>query len=125
LQESRAEGILAGSYDGLLYLQFIPMDVSVEPGDSIVTSGAGGVYPKGIPVGEVSTVSAMPSDVYQTIVVRPITRVTDYEEVLVLIGNESEIVPNKEAAAAAQAATAAEAETDATKEEEAETEGGQ
>ncbi|MDR3315366.1 MAG: rod shape-determining protein MreC [Coriobacteriales bacterium] len=94
LQESRTEGVLTGSYDGLLYLQFIPLDIKVDIGNSIITSGAGGVYPKGIPVGEVVAVELYPNDVYQTIVVKPVTRVANYEEVLVLTGHESEIAPN-------------------------------
>jgi rod shape-determining protein MreC len=94
LQASRVEGVVAGSVEGLLYLQFIPLTVEVKPGDAIITSGAGGVYPKGIPIGEVASVEFISSDVSQTIVVKPLTRVAVFEEVLVLIGNESEIQPN-------------------------------
>jgi rod shape-determining protein MreC len=91
LQSSRAEGILTGSIDGILTLEFIPLSVSVAVGDPVITSGAGGIFPKGIPLGEVSSVEYAPSDVYQTIVVKPITRVATYEEVLVVIGSEAEI----------------------------------
>jgi rod shape-determining protein MreC len=91
LQSNRAEGVLSGSLDGILYLHFIAMDVSVEPGDTVITAGTGGVYPKGIPIGEVASVDNVPSDVYQTIVVKPITRVSAYEEVLVITGREAEI----------------------------------
>ncbi|MDR1083069.1 MAG: rod shape-determining protein MreC [Coriobacteriales bacterium] len=92
LQSSRAEGVLSGSVDGILHLNFISLDVSVEPGDAVITSGAGGIYPKGIPLGEVITVETSPSDVYQRITVRPVTRVSAFEEVLVLVGSEAEIV---------------------------------
>ena len=88
LQSSRAEGILSGSIDGVLHLEFIPLDVPVEPGDTVITSGTGGVYPKGIPIGEVATVDYTLSDVYQRITVRTFSRVTTYEEVLVIIGNK-------------------------------------
>jgi rod shape-determining protein MreC len=91
LQSSRAEGILSGSVDGILYLEFITLDVPVEPGDTVITSGAGGVYPKGIPVGEVASVEYVDSDVYKTITVKTITRVAAYEEVLVITGSEAEI----------------------------------
>jgi rod shape-determining protein MreC len=93
LQSSRAEGILSGSIDGVLSLDFIPLNVAVAVGDPVITSGAGGIFPKGIPLGEVSSVESVPSDVYQTIIVKPITRVSTYEEVLVVIGSEAEITP--------------------------------
>jgi rod shape-determining protein MreC len=95
LQSSRAEGVLSGSADGILHLDFISLDVSVEPGDTVITSGAGGIYPKGIPLGEVATVATTPSGVYQTITVKPVARVAAYEEVLVLVGSEAEIGPAK------------------------------
>jgi rod shape-determining protein MreC len=91
LQSSRAEGVLSGSVDGILYLNFITLDVSVELGDTVITSGTGGVYPKGIPIGEVASVKNAPSDIYRTIVVKPITKVLAYEEVLVITGSEAEI----------------------------------
>lgn len=92
LQANRSEGVLMGSYERLLYLHYIPLTVDVTPGDVVVTSGAGGVYPKGIVIGEITSVNYSPSDVYQTIVVKPTARVRYYEEVLVLTGRQSEVV---------------------------------
>jgi rod shape-determining protein MreC len=111
LQSSRTEGVLTGSVDGVLYLEYIPLSVAVEPGDAVITSGAGGIYPKGIPIGEVATVKSSDSDVYKTITVKPITRVTTYEEVLVLIGSEAEIgIPETDAGEGAEAGAAANTE---------------
>jgi rod shape-determining protein MreC len=112
LQTSRVEGMLSGSLDGILYLDFVPLSATVEPGDTVITSGTGGVYPKGIPIGEVATVRNAPSDVYKTIIVRPISRVTSYEEVLVITGREAEISVS-DAADAAGDANAADAAGDA------------
>ena len=91
LQSSRIEGIISGSAEGLVYLKYVPLNVTVQPGDVVVTSGAGGVYPKGIAIGEVTSVDYSPADVYQTIIIQPITRVSTYEEVLVLTGNQSQV----------------------------------
>ncbi|MCL2151020.1 MAG: rod shape-determining protein MreC [Coriobacteriia bacterium] len=66
LQSARVEGIMEGSPDGTLYLRYIDLDTEVVPGATVVTSGSGGVYPKGIPVGTVKSVSFLPSDVFQT-----------------------------------------------------------
>jgi len=98
IQGSRIEGVLDGSHSRLLYLNYISLDVAVKPGDAIITSGAGGIYPKGIVIGEVTSVNYAPSDVYQTIVVRPTARVKHYEEVLVLTGRPSEVSYSSHAA---------------------------
>ena len=91
LQGNRSEGVLTGSVERLLYLSYIKVDVNVIPGDVVITSGAGGVYPKGIVIGEVTSVSHSPSDAYRTIVVKPTAKVKRYEEVLVLMGRETEV----------------------------------
>lgn len=98
LQANRSEGVLTGSVDRLLYLNYIALDVEVVPGDVVVSSGAGGVYPKGIVIGEVTSVTSSPSDVYQTIVVKPSARVKYYEEIMVLTGRQTEITLNSGAA---------------------------
>ncbi|MDR1088736.1 MAG: rod shape-determining protein MreC [Coriobacteriales bacterium] len=109
LQANRSEGVLTGSIERLLYLNYLSLDVDVVPGDVVVTSGAGGVYPKGIVIGEITSVSSSPSDVYQTVVVKPTARVKYYEEVLVLIGRQSEVTPS---AAATATSSATEGTTD-------------
>ncbi|HBT95235.1 MAG TPA: rod shape-determining protein MreC [Coriobacteriia bacterium] len=92
IQSNRTEGIWAGSVDGVLHLEFIAGDVEVKVGDPIITSGSGGVFPKGLAIGEVASIEFAPADVYKTIVVRPISRAGTYEEVLVITGSEAEIV---------------------------------
>jgi rod shape-determining protein MreC len=91
LQSSRTEGILTGSVEGLLYLQYIPLDIPVNVGDVVITSGAGGVYPKGIAIGEVSSVTSKPTDSYQTITIQPVSNVSTYEEVLVITSRTAEV----------------------------------
>ena len=94
VQGSRSEGVLTGSHTKLLYLGYISVDAEIKPGDAVITSGAGGIYPKGIIIGEVTSVQYTPSDVFQTIVVKPTARVKYYEEVLVLTGRPSELTYN-------------------------------
>ena len=91
LQTSRAEGILTGSVEGLLYIKYVPTSYSVEVGDAVVTSGLGGSFPKGIVIGEVTDVQKSDSELYYTILVEPITRVTTYEEVLVVTGDAKDV----------------------------------
>jgi rod shape-determining protein MreC len=54
--ESRYRGVLAGDNSPQPSLFYLPPDAIVEPGQRIVTSGHGGVFPPGLPVGRISTV---------------------------------------------------------------------
>ncbi|MDO4805665.1 MAG: rod shape-determining protein MreC [Coriobacteriales bacterium] len=84
IQSTRAQGMLKGSPDGTLYLSFIRTDQAVEVGDIVVTSGLGGVFPKGLPIGKVSVVDSTPGSTYYSIVVEPYAHVENLEEVLVI-----------------------------------------
>lgn len=86
LQGSRAEGILSGGVDGLLYLDYIPIATEIELGEGVITSGNGGVYPKGITVGIVSRIESSPTDTYHTLVIQPLANEDIRDEVIVLTG---------------------------------------
>jgi len=86
LQTTRAEGIVKGSIEGKLTLDFVSTETTVRAGDVVITSGMGGVFPKGLIVGEVTKVSKTAADLYQHIELAPSGRVDTLEEVLVLIG---------------------------------------
>ncbi len=85
VQSTRAQGILQGQPDGTLRLEYVATDADVQEGDIIVTSGIGGVYPKGLPLGTVSTVVREENATYYTITVTPASSDTENnEEVLVM-----------------------------------------
>ena len=84
VQSSRAQGVLTGSAGGTLHLTLIAIDQSVSVGDSVVTSGLGGVYPKGLPLGRVLSVNKNDGDLYYSIVVEPPSSAESFEEVLVI-----------------------------------------
>lgn len=49
VESSRAEGVVRGSLEGLLYLENLDADAVVNPGDvNLVTSGLGGSYAPGL-----------------------------------------------------------------------------
>jgi len=85
VQSTRAEGIVRGSLDGKLTLDFVSAETTVKAGDVVISSGMGGVYPKGLIVGEVTRVRNTPSALYQDIEVTPAGKLTGLEEVLVLV----------------------------------------
>lgn len=52
-----------GESDTLLRLEYLSSSADAMPGDKVITSGHGGVYPKGIVIGTVAEVSADMSEV--------------------------------------------------------------
>jgi rod shape-determining protein MreC len=50
-------GICRGEPGGRLRLTYLPIDAPLAPGAQIVTSGLGGIFPKDIPIGTVTSVS--------------------------------------------------------------------
>lgn len=86
LQRSRVEGVVRGSIDRELTLDFVSREASVRAGDVVLTSGMGGVYPKGILVGEVTRVRRQPNTLSPVITVQPAAQLGELEEVLVLVG---------------------------------------
>ena len=63
LERSRAHGVVTGLGSarelgfeaGLVRLNYVPGSADVKPGDRLVTSGIDGIYPKGLPVGEIQS----------------------------------------------------------------------
>jgi len=83
LQQSRATGLVAGQADGSLRLGFVPHEETIAEGEIVLTSGLGGVLPRGLVVGQVSQVIRQDFALFQEAVVRP---AADYQRVeLVLI----------------------------------------
>ena len=84
VQSSRAQGMLNGSATGQLTLDLITTDQTVSVGDVVVTSGLGGVFPKGLPLGKVTNVEKNPGSLYLEVSVEAFASTENFEEVLVI-----------------------------------------
>jgi rod shape-determining protein MreC len=73
-----------GSSADTLELPTIPISADVKAGDRIITSGLGGVYPAGFPVGEIRTISTDASGLFAAAVATPSASLDRSGEVLVL-----------------------------------------
>lgn len=93
VQRTRAEGVVRGSIEGNITMDFVSVDRSVKKGDVVITSGIGGVYPKGLTIGEVVEVSRPDNALYQEIGIEPAGDPSGLEEVLVLIGEPPVVEP--------------------------------
>jgi len=84
VQVSRATGLAAGQPDGSLFLEQVPQSELVDVGDTVVTSGRGGLMPKGLIIGQVAAIEKHDIDLYQRALLRPAVDFGRLEVVLVL-----------------------------------------
>lgn len=68
-----------------LELYYLPADSDLVPGDKIVTSGIGGLYPKGLPVGTVLEVSRS-DEAQSNATIQPMVDFRHIEEIMVVVG---------------------------------------
>lgn len=90
VQSSRAEGVVRGSLNGLMYLENVGDDVSVNVGDVVLTSGLGGSYTKGLLIGTVVRVDGSTTDATRKIIVSPNETASSFEEVIVVTSAASD-----------------------------------
>lgn len=68
----------------LLELRGVPFRTSIKPGTMIVSSGLGGVYPRGIPIGRVLNETKTPETWARTYLIRPAVFPADVYAVMIL-----------------------------------------
>ncbi len=84
IQRNRTRGVCRGEGD-TLSLEFASRRSDIEVGDQIITSGTGGVFPKGLLLGKVTQVSTDGFGLFQNVVLAPAVDFSRLEEVLVLL----------------------------------------
>jgi len=90
VQESRTQGILQGSASAGCNLKYIPKTATVNVGDTVISSGMGGIFPKGLPLGAVRAVNKKEADLFQKVHVTLFADPAKTEEVLVVKFDEGE-----------------------------------
>ncbi|MBM7691921.1 rod shape-determining protein MreC [Peribacillus deserti] len=68
----------------LLLMKKIPYDVKIKKGSEVVTSGLGGVFPRGLPVGKVEKVESDQYGLTQVAYVKPSAELYDLNHVIVV-----------------------------------------
>ena len=84
------QGLLQTSWEGYLGVDLVDLNARVEKGDFVVTSGRSedrrSIYPPGLLVGTVESVSSQDINQFQNITVTPAVRPGDLQEVRVITG---------------------------------------
>src|SRR6185503_6322252 len=91
VERSRVSGVVTGVGSigeldyrvGLLGLNYVPGSADVKKGDRLVTSGIDGIYPKGLPVGEIQSAERVGGE--WRIKLKPAVDFSSLEAVLVVL----------------------------------------
>jgi rod shape-determining protein MreC len=88
VQRTRTTGIVEGEPSGGTRFKYMARDgEGLRVGDLVVTSGLGGLFPKGIPIGRVDAVTERGSALFQYAALTPVVDFQRLEEVLLLTGH--------------------------------------
>jgi rod shape-determining protein MreC len=92
IQRSRDRGMVKGMFTDVCRMDYLVSTSDVVVGDVVITSGLGGVFPKGLPVGQVTSVGETPGELFKEVLVKPAVDFSRLEEVLILLREEKRSV---------------------------------
>lgn len=91
IERTRRQGVVRGTQDGGLELDFVPLQSDVEVGDRVRTAGIDGIYQRGVQLGTV--VSVQPgNELFHRILLRPAVDFGRLDQVFI---REREAVPEE------------------------------
>jgi len=85
LQRNRARGIVKGADGGGCLFDYALRKHEIREGDTVISSGLDGVFPKGLRLGRVTGVVKHDAGIFQTVAVTPFVDFEKIEEVLVVV----------------------------------------
>jgi rod shape-determining protein MreC len=85
VQRTRTQGILEGEGGVRCSVRYVARGEDVKIGDTIITSGMEGVFPKGLSLGEVVRIVKKDYGLFQQIEVTPSVHFSRLEEVMVIV----------------------------------------
>lgn len=87
-ERSRENGLLTGTLQGVLHLQYLTDNADVKVGDTVVTSRLSTAFPEGILIGQITDVQASVNNHTVECLVDPAVDISELEEVIVIKKNE-------------------------------------
>lgn len=96
LANSRVRGVLKGSGSRQCRVDYVGNEVEVQAGEKLYTSGDDRIYPRGLPVGEVTGIGV--GSAFQEIYVKPFAALDRLDEVLVILTGAHQDLPSAPAA---------------------------
>jgi rod shape-determining protein MreC len=96
VQRTRAKAIVEGKGENRCQLKYLLRTEEVAVGDTVVTSGLGGNFPKGLMVGEIKQVDKKGHGIFQHAELVPSVDFTQIEEVFVIMDPLPSLLPQEE-----------------------------
>jgi len=84
-ERTRDVGLIEGMNGPLLKMTYLDRNSKIQVGDVIISSGLGGIYPKGIPIGRVKSIAEEDSRLNLYALVEPFVSFSKLEEVLCIL----------------------------------------
>lgn len=84
IQRTRVTGIVSGNLGAGARVRYLPLMADVAVRDEVVTSGMGGVFPKGILIGRITSVERKSGALFQEATLQSAVDLSRLEEVLIL-----------------------------------------
>lgn len=84
VQRTRTRGIVVGKSRRLCEMRYVDFHADIRVGDTVISSGLGEVYPKGLLIGTVTSVRQKSYELFKDVEIKPAVDLTKLEEVLVL-----------------------------------------
>jgi len=84
IQRTRVTGIVSGNLGAGARVSYLPLMADVAVGDEVVTSGMGGVFPKGILIGRITSVERNSGALFQEATLQPAVDLSRLEEIFIL-----------------------------------------
>ena len=78
-----------GSREPLVKIYNLPMNSTIKSGDTILTSGLGGIYPQGVRIGSVNTVETDNIKVSKSAIIKPFADFNTLTQVVVVVPKDA------------------------------------
>ncbi|MBN1628025.1 MAG: rod shape-determining protein MreC [Deltaproteobacteria bacterium] len=85
VQSTRDNGIVKGLSSDKCIMDYVLKTSDINVGDIIITSGIGGIFPKGVPVGEVTDIKDPSDEIFLEVMINPFVDFSKLEEILVIL----------------------------------------
>lgn len=92
VERTREAGVAEGQEKKtVLRVKYLSRDADIQPGDRVITSGLGQIYPRGLPVGTVISVRRTGVNLFQEALVKPAAGLNHLEDVLIILRGGAEV----------------------------------
>ncbi|GMT41830.1 MAG: cell shape-determining protein MreC [bacterium] len=84
-QDSRVRCIVVGQNRNTCIIRYLPIDADVKEGDVLISSGLGGIYPKGLTLGRITRIERGNDRLFYNAEMKPSADLKRMEELLVML----------------------------------------